>query len=1083
MMIESYLWAGSAIGPLYAQAAKVTQGVTVSTARTTAPARASETLDHWVSEWTTATGSTYAWRWDRAAHRITIYKSGVANFDLELLGSAAAALGFASSTYSGATSYTAEGPPLVFARPVAIEYGAPIDAGELRLRALRYGRHRSAWWSGHDALEVRVLVRAADAAALAGYILRGRVRIDCRGQSTAAATSGDLDGWIDGYVAGVGAARELDNGAHVEVELAIVRSESADYAATGRIYDALQYGHTLFYWMTIEGLPYVWSEGLAGAATGKTLPAGYGAELPDLDVTGSPPVGATVDRDKGLGAGLPFQFRLVDSDTVRGLLVRWSKYLRLRSSLTATATSIDVEDATGWSAGDRFWLGTELIEIGAVGAGPTLTGCTRAIVGYPYAVRRDEASSYGTDKPRWWRGRHCSLYAVSVDPSGSLPADAALATHSAAIWRGRIDTGPQLSDDGLWSFSALALDRQLARPLTSTLSGEVVSTAFRAKAIPSANITLKFTATLAGAAAWEYVVSWEPFASLTASDLISQSQALALIGSTWSTAVTTAGAGAKLGEMTFQQYNWYKLGVYEPGETQVQTNLQQWLVEFLNPAADEIRITGTVFGTQIDRTRITGAASFANPSTLEMGIKTGINPYAVNQTQAKTNNTHATINVEGDPADAPSSGMVAIGDVLHTYELAGVSGGMLSLAGIRVADGGKISSEAFVGQSAEILITLEDTLGDAVVTALESSGTGQRGVYDTAPEGYGLDDELLDETTIRSLLNSGAMSSEPVRLVYRDRSLIDLIGGLLSLQQRALVGRQLETAPHDYALTVVETSAAGSLAVATIKDADLIVGDGDSARTLTDRRFVNQIKIQGDLGDDGPTVNVIDAQSVQANGAKALEVVVPIAKRHDLVELARSWAFARFASDQALQALELRVAPWIVADVGDIVKLELSHFRIWTFATSAHGYTGLGRVIGRTFDLDKQAATLTVLVDGLNLTAGLCPSAEVQGFDNATAPTYVDVEARFLTHFQATLDDVSSALVTIYRPGEVEGIAEQLEINAAAIVGGACRLTVASVIGAPTLVAGSSHLTVPPTSDSNQHQSLYMHDGDGSVYA
>ena len=45
MMIEAFLWAGDAAGPLYAQAAKITEGATVITSRTTAPALASAVLD------------------------------------------------------------------------------------------------------------------------------------------------------------------------------------------------------------------------------------------------------------------------------------------------------------------------------------------------------------------------------------------------------------------------------------------------------------------------------------------------------------------------------------------------------------------------------------------------------------------------------------------------------------------------------------------------------------------------------------------------------------------------------------------------------------------------------------------------------------------------------------------------------------------------------------------------------------------------------------------------------------------------------------------------------------------------------
>lgn len=1081
MMIEAFLWAGDAAGPLYAQAAKITEGATVSTSRTTAPALASSVLDSWIADWTTATGNRYAWQWDRSTNRISIYNTASAAFTLDLLGSSAQALGFTSTNYTGADSYTAETAPRVFVEPVTVNYGAPLDAGEVRLRALRYGRHRSAWWTGHDVIDVQVIVTADQAAAMAGPLLRGRVRIDCTSQSTAAATSGNLAGYLEGYVAGVSSARELSGGAHVEIELQLVRAESSAYVTTGRATDPLQYGHTLFYWLTVEGIPHVFSEGLAGAASGKTLPTGYASELPDLDVSNSPPIGSKIDRDKGIGAGLPLQWSLVDSSTVRGLLQRWTKYARLRSELTATATSIDIDDATGWNAGDRLWFGTELIEIGAVGAGPTFTGCTRAIAGYPYEIKLDDAAAYGSDKPRWWRGRHVTLHAVSVDPLGALPADAALATHSETIWRGRVDAGPQLADDGLWAFSALALDRSLARPLAPLLSGEVVGTEFKVFAKPSASIILTLEAfTSAGASVWSHALKLEPFAALSPTALISSSQARDLISDAWSAAVTAAGAGANLDDLS-----WLQSLSIPPGYTPNSgTPLNNWHMQIgVDTAATATRlvVSGVVFGVPVYSDLSQGPFTSGTPYVT--GIKIGINPYLVNEPPAQTLNTHATIKVDGDPSLAPSAGMVKIGDVVYSYEGSGTSDGLLALAGLRVASSYAIPSVDFMGQSAELMIETAGLLGDAVVTAIESSGTGQRGTYDTEPAGYGIDEDLVDETGIRSLLSSGWMATQPVRLVYRDRSLVDIVGGLLTLQQRALVGRQLRSSPHGYALTAVDTAPAGSLAIATITDADLLVGNGDAARTLTDRPFVNQIRIEGDQGGDGPVINLRDAQSIQANGARSLELTVPLIERSEIVPLAASWGAARFAGDQVLQALELRVAPWIVADVGDMVSIDVSHFRVWTFSSAEPGYSGLGRVIGRTLDLDRQAVTLTVLIDGLSLSRGLCPSAEVLGFDNATAPTYVDVAAKFLDHYVATLEGVSSALLTVYRPGQAEGVAQQLEINAAAISGSNCRLTVASVIGAPTLVVNDSHVTIPQTADSNDHQDLYMHDGDGSVYA
>ena len=727
-----------------------------------------------------------------------------------------------------------------------------------------------------------------------------------------------------------------------------------------------------------------------------------------------------------------------------------------------------------------MWFGSELITLGTIGAGPTITGCARGVVGYPYALALSDAGAYGTNKPRWWRGRHATLYAVSVDPFGKLPAASALSTHSETIWRGRIDSGPKLADDGLWSFSALALDRTLARPLSTFLSGEVVGTEFKVKAKPSAFALLSLQALNSGGAQlWAHTIKIEPFASLGASDMISSSQARDLIASAWSAAVTAAGAAANLDGLSYVQ----ALSV-PPGYTPNSASpLNNWHIAIgldTNAAAVRLRIVGEVFGVPVYNDLAQGA--FASGTPYVTGIQLGIDPYRVNEPPSSTLNTHATIKVDGAPTSAPTAGMVKIGDVVYSYEGAGTSDGLLSLAGLRVASSYAVPSADFLGQSAEILVAVEGKFGDAVATAIESSGAGIRGTYDTAAAGYGLDDGLLDESTIRSVLSSGWMATQQIRLVYRDRSLVDLVGGLLALQQRALVGRQTSASPHAYALTAVDTSPAGSLAIATITDADLVTGDGDAARTLTDRPFVNAIKIEGDQGGDGPVVNVRDAQSIQANGPRSLDLKVPIADRAEIVPLAASWGAARFAGDQTLQAIELRVAPWIVADVGDVVSLDLTHYKVWTFSTASSGYTGVGRVIGRALDLDRQIVTLTILIDGLSLTRGLCPSAEVLAFDHATSPSYIDVGLEFLDHFTACKAGVSSFVVTVYRPGQAEGTSKTLEIGSVAVSGSACRLSVASVSGSPTLVVNDSHVTVPPTAAANDHQDLYMHDADGSVY-
>ncbi len=46
------------------------------------------------------------------------------------------------------------------------------------------------------------------------------------------------------------------------------------------IWTPIKYGWSHVYWLTVEGVPYVWSQ----AQTSKTLPAGYAAEVPALPI-------------------------------------------------------------------------------------------------------------------------------------------------------------------------------------------------------------------------------------------------------------------------------------------------------------------------------------------------------------------------------------------------------------------------------------------------------------------------------------------------------------------------------------------------------------------------------------------------------------------------------------------------------------------------------------------------------------------------------------------------------------------------------------------------------------------------------
>ena len=110
--------------------------------------------------------------------------------------------------------------------------------------------------------------------------------------------------------------------------------------------------------------------------------------------------------------------------------------------------------------------------------------------------------------------------------------------------------------------------------------------------------------------------------------------------------------------------------------------------------------------------------------------------------------------------------------------------------------------------------------------------------------------------------------------------------------------------------------------------------------------------------------------------------------------------------------------------------------------------------------------------------------------DNATNPTQIDVDLKYLAHFANAITAAAGNIRLLhYRPGQAESVAEGYDISAAAKVGSICRLTVASKIGTPTLTANtpaesdSSHLTLPESGNDDAFQALFMHDADGSKFA
>ena len=101
---------------------------------------------------------------------------------------------------------------------------------------------------------------------------------------------------------------------------------------TADVWGPLRYGWDHTYWLTIDGIPYVWSE----VAHGKTVPTGFTSEQAVLVIDASAKVGAQIDRDEGIGAGFPLSFTLLDCSALSALFTRPSVQTYLTAPLTAS---------------------------------------------------------------------------------------------------------------------------------------------------------------------------------------------------------------------------------------------------------------------------------------------------------------------------------------------------------------------------------------------------------------------------------------------------------------------------------------------------------------------------------------------------------------------------------------------------------------------------------------------------------------------------------------------------------------------------------------------------------------------------
>lgn len=1095
--IEAYSYSDSSTRWVSTNRLGVNVGAGVVYVRHTTPMRIEDALADWAAKLDVAVpaGAPWSLTYSTTTRRVTIARAG-GNVTLTLPGSLGRWLGFTGASYTGAGTYTGEEAPagLAQADSVDVELGEMVERVELA--EYRHGRAVATAWGRMDRFRVKAyfrrdrypwqIVTGQDSDDdKGGWLTTGRVRIH-QSEGDASAYSGvRINGYIDGFVVACTADLHRDDDGRIVVEMVIARPDT-DPGVDEPIgfWGAVRYGWNPVYCLTISAIPVVWCE----RETGKTLASGY-TESAALVIDDSSAVGSIVDRDRGIGVGLPLGFKLLDTSALAPYMTRPTAMTYLTADLTATAaTPIAVKATASFAASGAIWIGGERITYTGKTA-TTFTGITRGTAGSRQTAHKKASAAVVTNAFRWWQGQDVRLSALPVDPSG-YATGTALTDDEVEIWRGRIEDAPLRGMDG-WSFTASALDRVLERPLGAKVTGRVVG--FESAVVVSTAWTAKLSIDghdAAGASVWAagpYSFTLTPFAAYTDGDVISASEAKGAIDAAWSAAVTALGAGADIGASLY----WLPC--------KVSGGWDAWPMILNNAGLVYVAVFSATWGGD----PVPGlpayppkqpAATWDWPAWV--GWRTSADPTALGDSTGSS--LPLTIQLDdGTVADLPADGLLKVtaGDKsrIFKYNNAAAAGGDTSLVYIpyiQPADNGQAWNTPAQWANATVALWVADGPKDPaalMLDALESSGGGIFGAYDVLAQGcgYAIDDSRIDEDSFTA--KQGALGPQ-VTVSGAASSFADLFGGLLALCRMAVVQRNDQDAT-DLAvkLACVDTSPDGSNWSRSLTDWHLLHLDAEPVESVTRLNPPNAVKVTRIIAmgsGESETVEATYAAGIQQRGRQQADWRVPANDRTQLAELVQTRAMQHFAAEQDAQAVVLRVPPWVVAEPGDLVYLDtLTHPSLWSYASGSAGYDGFARVTGRSLNLRDCTAEITLLLAGQFRATGLSPSAWVVAHAGAAgAPTSIDVPLKYLPHFSTALAQAGANIHLLhYDPGNAEGTGERYEVSAATETGGVCRLTIAGQTGVFSLVF-ASRVTLPPTGlfGATSYQDGFAHIDDGT---
>lgn len=816
------------------------------------------------------------------------------------------------------------------------------------------------------------------------------------------------------------------------------------------IWDSIRYGFSPLYFVTIEGIPVVWSE----KVTGKTLPTDYTVEDNSLSIDRSGAIGIEqIDRLNGTPATPPFAFTLLDTATVRDWMRKPSAVTTLTSALTPSSATANIVSSAGFSG--HAYIGLEHLTHSGTTA-TSLTGLTRGVNGYPYAHPLGTSSQFVTDRPRYWRGRKVTLWAAPMDAAGYVTGNT-LTADARQVWVGRLTAGPQRVTDG-FTFEAEALDRVLDATLADAVTGKIETVGgLYPVNLGEHGVVSVWACNNAGNTIWDYSFKVAPYTgtSYTQGQLINGATERDLWRDAFNAALVSSGANARISAGYWLGEDdgaggYYNFALEIPQDNNV--NFFKCLI--------------TMDGMQLKW-------SF-NTFTLPKTVLPSVNWYTRDSPMhptlfGKPSGQSIVVKLD-DPtvATVPPEGTIYLatsadgGEDWRAYQYASLANGRVYCW---LESGIDQTVKNPIGTTVEIRSESQGyPWSQLILQTLESSGTSTlRGTYDTLPRGagYSLSSGLIVESSFAPLSDTERGNSSPA-----GKSFAELYGGVLGFRRMAVVSK-VQPSTGIVKLQLVSTDSPSVWMGETITDATMLAHNDDPVQAVQRLDAPNCVRVLLPYGqaDTQDTIIAIDLPSVEAQGLREAEFTIPVEDRDGWVDKVKTAAAAWFAYDQTAQAAELTVPPWVRADVGDVVLLQgLTHPALWTWSggAGAVGYTGSARVVGRTMDLVSLAVKLKVIFDGGIKTSGLSPSMQITAVTNPAAATSITVPGKYYAHLAATRAiQGGNYYLQHYRPGQTEAANQTHRVTAEALVGANCVLTVDNHSGGHTIVPNESRLTLP----------------------